>query len=188
MILARKELLKKIGASKNQIQFHPPIAKEEIDQVSIDLRLGNKFIRFKEPPAHIATVYANASLLESDLWESSEAEEYTLDPGGFVLAQTLEKVSLPADIVGFVEGRSTWARLGVTVHVTAPKIDPGFSGHIALEMANFGRCRICLRARLDKPCQLILFKTTSRVAKKDLYGTKKTDRYQLQDSPLPGHH
>lgn len=72
-------------------------------------------------------------------------------PGGFVLAQTLERVYTPPDLVGFVEGRSSWARIGVTIHVTAPKIDPGFDATITLEMGNFGKIPVELRAGVDEP-------------------------------------
>jgi len=58
-------------------------------------------------------------------------------------------------LVGLVEGRSSYARVGVTVHVTAPKIDPGFTAPITLEMANFGKVAVELRAGVDIPAQLI---------------------------------
>jgi dCTP deaminase len=173
------------GKKKNGLRFDPPIAKEEFDQVSVDLRLGRKFTFFKNLPGHIAAVYVNSSLLEATMWEEVEQDEYTLLPNHLVLAQTFEKVTLPPGLVGFVEGRSTWGRVGVTVHVTAPKIDPGFSGRITLEMVNLGPFPIRLRAGIDKPCQLILFRTTSPIPARDLYGSKKTDLYQFQDSPLP---
>ena len=55
-----------------------------------------------------------------------------------MLAQTLERVVMPNDLMGLVEGRSSWARVGLSVHLTAPKIDPGFDGTITLEIANMG--------------------------------------------------
>ena len=73
-----------------------------------------------------------------DLWTHEEVDTFDIEPRGFVLAQTLERVALPNDLMGLVEGRSSWARVGLSVHLTAPKIDPGFNGTITLEIANMG--------------------------------------------------
>jgi dCTP deaminase len=84
-----------------------------------------------------------------------------------------------------VEGRSSWARVGVTIHVTAPKIDPGFDAPITLEMANFGKVAVELRAGVDKPAQLMLLKVTTPLEPAELYGTGKDDRFQGQTAPIP---
>lgn len=91
----------------------------------------------------------------ADLWNHEEREPFRLAPGEFVLAQTLERIVIPEDLVGFVEGRSSFARVGITVHLTAPKTDPGFDGTIMLEMAKFGRADVELQAELDLPAQPI---------------------------------
>ena len=66
-----------------------------------------------------------------------------------------ETVTIPNTMMGFVEGRSSWARMGINVQA-APKIDPGFSGTITLEIANFGRANIRLVAEKHEPAQLLL--------------------------------
>ena len=106
-------------------------------------------------------------------------------PGSFVLAQTLDKICIPDDVVGLVEGRSSWARMGVTIHVTAPKIDPGFDAQITLEMFNFGKVPVELRAVLDKPAQLMLLRLTTPLKEQELYGKGKDDKFQGQTSPIP---
>ena len=68
-----------------------------------------------------------------------EGEAFFLHPGELALAITYEKVTLPADIVGWLDGRSSLARLGLMVHVTAHRIDPGWSGNIVLEFYNSGK-------------------------------------------------
>ena len=68
-----------------------------------------------------------------------------------MLAQTLETVCLPNDLARLIEGRSSYARLGIGIHLTAPKIDPGFSGTITLEILNHGSFPVELRAGVDKP-------------------------------------
>lgn len=155
-------------------------------QVSIDLHLGNRFTVFKAPPAYLTSITMDRSLWQSvDLWQHYEQGEFLLNPGGFVLAQTLETVYIPPDLVGLVEGRSSWARIGVTIHVTSPKIDPGFNSHITLEMSNLGKVPVNLRAGIDQPAQLMLLKLSSPVAERDLYGTGPNDMFQGQETPIP---
>jgi dCTP deaminase len=120
-----------------------------------------------------------------DLWDHIEANYYRLEPGGFVLAQTLEKVTIPNDLVGFVEGRSSYARVGVTIHVTAPKIDPGFCGHITLEMANFGQAPVELCAEEARPAQLMLFRISTPLGENHVYGSGPNDGFQHQNRPIP---
>jgi dCTP deaminase len=123
----------------------------------------------------------------SDLWNHVEQDQFLLQPNNFVLAQTMEKICIPHDVVGLVEGRSSWARMGITIHVTAPKIDPGFEAQITLEMFNFGKLPINLRAGIDKPAQLMLVRVTTPLQEQDLYGKGKDDRFQGQTSPIPHH-
>jgi dCTP deaminase len=75
--------------------------------------------------------------------------------------------------------------MGVSIHITAPKIDPGFGGHITLEMANFGSMPIELVAQEDTPAQLILFKITTPLQENEAYGTGEGDSFQNQTSPIP---
>lgn len=126
-----------------------------------------------------------SALLDPQLWEDSVAETFLLEPSKFVLAQTLERVSMPSSLMGFVEGRSSYARFGITVHATAPKIDPGFTGHITLELANFGKIPITLRAGQDRPAQLLLSTISKELPPSEAYGSKATDRFQGQKTPRP---
>jgi dCTP deaminase len=88
-------------------------------------------------------------------------------------------------VVGLLEGRSSFARVGVTIHVTAPKIDPGFDATITLEMANFGRVAVDLRAEIDRPAQLMLLQLSTPLAEADLYGASPSDVFQGQMDPIP---
>lgn len=185
MILSRADLLDYIERKK--LRFDPPISSDRVAQVSVDLLLGRKFTTFKTPPAYLPAIHVDHSLWDSaDLWEHAEQDTFRLQPGGFVLAHTLERILIPDDVVGLVEGRSSWARVGISIHVTAPKIDPGFDATITLEMFNFGRVPVDLRAGVDKPAQLMLVKLTTPLAEKELYGHGDHDRFQHQSSPLPG--
>jgi deoxycytidine triphosphate deaminase len=152
LILSRPDLLDYIG--RGALDIRPPVAEESVAQVSVDLRLGRKFIVFKEPPQYLPAIYVDPSLWESaDLWQHYERDVFRL--------------------------------IGVTIHVTAPKIDPGFDAQITLEMANFGRVPVDLRAGVDQPAQLILFRVSTPLGESELYGTRKEDRFQGQTEPIP---
>lgn len=83
-----------------------------------------------------------------------ESEQYILPPGGFVLATTAEWFRIPLDVAAQVDGRSSLGRLGITAHVTAGWIDPGFLGRITLEVANHGPWSVVLEAG-RRICQVV---------------------------------
>ena len=184
MLLSKPDIV--VYLRDGKIRFDPPITEDRIAQVSVDLKLGRKFTTFKKPPGYLPCINVDKSLWESaDLWEHREADTFRLEAGGFVLAQTLERVYIPPDLVGFVEGRSSWARIGVSIHVTAPKIDPGFNASITLEMVNFGKVAVELRAQVDEPAQLMFFRLSTAVPEADLYGASEKDTFQGQSDPIP---
>jgi deoxycytidine triphosphate deaminase len=110
---------------------------------------------------------------------------YILDPGEFILALTHEHIWMPRNLIAMVEGRSTYARVGLSMHQTAPWIQPGWDGQITLEMRNGGPFRIELTPLDDMPCQLTFFRLTSALKAEEAYGARPTDRFQSQDSALP---
>jgi dCTP deaminase len=184
VVLSRPDILSRFESGSLVIE--PPVPKERVAQVSIDLLLGRKFTTFKPAPAYLPAIHIDPSLWSSaDLWEFNEADVFRLKPGEFVLAQTLEVVQIPSDLVGMVEGRSSWARVGITIHVTAPKIDPGFHGNITLEMANFGKVPVDLRAGIDQPAQLMLLQLTTPLGDAEAYGAGTADHFQNQTDPIP---
>jgi dCTP deaminase len=184
LVLSKPDIERYLKEGK--LSFDPEVSTERVAQVSIDLLLGRKFTTFKEPPGFLAAIRIDPSLWNSvDLWNREESDVFRLEPGQFVLAQTLERVRIPNNLVGFVEGRSSFARVGVTIHVTAPKIDPGFIGNITLEMVNFGKVAVELRAAIDLPAQLILMELTSPLEEAQLYGSGSKDLFQNQTEPIP---
>jgi dCTP deaminase len=184
LVLSRPDILRAL--EDGRLKIEPPVGHERVAQVSVDLRLGRKFTVFRTPPAYLPAINVDRSLWDSaDLWEHLEQDVFRLQPNSFVLAQTLERVCIPPDLVGWVEGRSSWARVGVAIHVTAPKIDPGFDAQITLEMFNFGRIPVDLRAGIDQPAQLMLLRVTTPVEEQDLYGKGAHDAFQGQTSPIP---
>ena len=169
--------------------IEPIPSDSRIGPISINLRLGRKFTRFREDglPDHIPAIRIRPSLFGSvDLWtHEEEADNFYIAPRGFVLAQTLERVVIPNDLMGLVEGRSSWARVGLSVHLTAPKIDPGFDGNITLEIANMGPATVQLVAEEDEPAQLMLIRLTEPLGDADVYGADAEDIFQYQSDPIP---
>ncbi|GLP98088.1 dCTP deaminase [Paraferrimonas sedimenticola] len=151
------------------LTIEPPPAADAINGVSCDVKLGNQFRVFQDHTAAFidlsgprAEVQKALDSVMSDEIEIADGEAFFLHPGQLALAVTYESVTLPADIVGWLDGRSSLARLGLMVHVTAHRIDPGWSGKIVLEFYNSGKLPLALRPgmsigalnfeRLNRPC------------------------------------
>lgn len=184
MVLSKPDIMR--WMEEGRLKIEPAPASSHVNQVSVDLRLGRKFSVMKTQPDYVSSVRVKPSLFESrDLWEHRELGSYVLEPSEFVLAQTHETVTMPSDLVGLIEGRSSWARVGVGVHMTAPKIDPGFEGTITLEICNLGKMKVELVAEEDTPAQLMLLKVTTDLAEEELYGADESDLFQFQSDPIP---
>ncbi len=117
------------------------------------------------------------------LVETEGKDPFVLHPGEFVLASTYEVVTLPDDVAGRLEGKSPLGRLGLLTHSTAGWIDPGFSGHVTLELSNVATLPIKLWPGM-KIGQLCLFRTSSPA--EHPYGSSQYgSRYQDQRGPTP---
>lgn len=185
MILSKPEIKEYLNDGRLVIDPAPDDA--DIEQVSIDLLLGSSFTTFKPCPSYLPEIILDKSVFQSlDLWETVEADSFVLHPGKFLLAHTLQRITMPNDLMGFIEGRSSLARLGITVHLTAPKIDPGFDATITLEMAHFGNVPLRLRAGIDKPAQIMFMRASTELSKDETYGSKESHIFQGQNKPLPG--
>ncbi|GLX80153.1 dCTP deaminase [Thalassotalea insulae] len=126
-----------------------------ISGVSVDIRLGNEFRVFQDHTAAFIDLSGPREQVQTamDSVMSEEivipdGEAFFLHPGELALAVTYESVTLPDDIVGWLDGRSSLARLGLMVHVTAHRIDPGWSGQIVLEFYNSGKLPLALRPKM----------------------------------------
>ncbi|QBJ94517.1 dCTP deaminase (plasmid) [Streptomyces seoulensis] len=120
-----------------------PYEEGMLQPASLDVRLGGEFRVFD---SHRYSCI-DPSRSQPDLTRlvvPAAGEPFVLHPGEFVLAATLEWVSLPDDLAARLEGKSSLGRLGLVTHSTAGFIDPGFEGHITLELANLARLPIKL--------------------------------------------
>jgi len=149
---------------------------------SIDVRLDRFFRVFN----NTRYTHIDPSVQQDDLTslvEPADGEPFVLHPGEFVLGSTYEMVTLPDDLAGRLEGKSSLGRLGLLTHSTAGFIDPGFSGHITLELSNVANLPITLHPGM-KIGQLCLFKLSSPA--EHPYGSKQAgSRYQGQRGPTP---
>ena len=166
----------------------PVPSSSQIGQISINLKLGRSFTVLKELPSYVPALRVGESLMRAkDMWDTKEnCDRFRLKSGEFVLGHTLERVAIPNHLMGLLEGRSSWARAGIIMHLTAPKVDPGFNGTITLEMLNVGRAPIELVPEEDEPVQLMFVKLTRALDGSAAYGASQTDIFQGQDRPLPG--
>ena len=137
------------------ISLTPRPENDKINGATIDVRLGNSFRVFREHSAPYIDlsgpkeeVSAQLESVMSDEIIIGDDEAFFLHPGMLALATTLESVKLPANIIGWLDGRSSLARLGLMVHVTAHRIDPGWEGKIVLEFYNSGKLPLALRPNM----------------------------------------
>ena len=150
------------------LDFVPEIQVGQVSPSSVDLRLGNEFTTFPPPtpgietvidltrignPERVAETYGNRTILAND-------ESFVLHPGQFVLTYTQEYLRLPNYLAARVEGRSSLARLGISIHQTAPTVHATFEGKLRLEISHNGpyACRLYPGQRI---CQLIIERLSS---------------------------
>lgn len=168
------------------ISPRPP--QSAISGVSVDIRLGNKFRVFIEhttPYIDLSApkdaVAASLEQVMSDEIFIQDDQAFFLHPGELALAVTYEDVTLPADIVGWLDGRSSLARLGLMVHVTAHRIDPGWSGKIVLEFYNSGKLPLALRPKMT--IGALNFERLSAPAARP-YNKRKNAKYKEQQGAV----
>lgn len=168
MILSDKTILEKI--KQKEITITPNPTMEQIQPSSIDLRLGNEFLL---PHIDVPIDVKNGS----PHYEKVNCNILQLPPKSFVLGTTIEKIRLPPNLIGRVEGRSSIGRLGVTIHITAGFIDAGFEGQITLEIANLSNSTIYLYENM-RICQIV-FEEIDSVPNR-VYG-EAGNKYQNQE-------
>ena len=172
-----KEYLK-----EGKIVIDPIKDEKQIQPSSVDMRLGDEFKVFKvirKPYIDPKDEEDVASYMESTTVKKGEA--FIIHPNEFALATTSEYVKLPDDLVARVEGRSSMGRLGVTMHVTAGFIDPGFEGKITLEISNIGAMPVALYSG-QRVCQIV-FETMTTPSEIPYGHPSRNSKYMGQTRP-----
>lgn len=157
-----------------------PLDLAAVQPASIDVRIDRYFRLFDNHKYPVIDPAQDQPEL-TRLVEVDPGEAFVLHPGEFVLGSTYEQVTLPNDIAARLEGKSSLGRLGLLTHSTAGFIDPGFSGHVTLELSNMATLPIKLWPGM-KIGQLCFFRLTSPTELP--YGSKQNQsRYQGQRGP-----
>ncbi|WP_156754596.1 dCTP deaminase [Actinokineospora pegani] len=179
MLLSDRDLRKELDSGRFGLEPFEPLM---VQPSSIDVRLDRFFRVFN----NTRYTHIDPRQQQDDLTSAVEAEQdepFVLHPGEFVLGSTYEAVTLPDDLAGRLEGKSSLGRLGLLTHSTAGFIDPGFTGHITLELSNVANLPITLWPGM-KIGQLCLFRLSSSA--EFPYGSQEAgSRYQGQRGPTP---
>jgi dCTP deaminase len=186
MRLSDGDIIQAIEEQRIKLSPQPDI--DSISGISVDLRLSNSFRVFSnnsvsfldlsgdrdELNKNIDRVMSKEIVLEND-------EPLFIHPGELVLGSTLESVEIPDNLVGWLDGRSSLARLGLMVHVTAGRIDPGWKGQVVLEFYNLGKIPLALRPEMII-CALS-FETLSSPAQRP-YRLRENAKYKNQHGAI----
>lgn len=179
MLLSDRDLRAAVDSGDLGIEPYDP---ELVQPSSVDVRIDKFFRVFNNSKyTHIDPKEPMEDL--TTLVEVPAGESFVLHPGEFVLASTLEHFALPHNLAGRLEGKSSLGRLGLLTHSTAGFIDPGFSGHITLELSNVANLPIVLWPDM-KIGQMAIFRMSSPAELP--YGTQQLgSKYQGQRGPTP---
>ncbi len=179
MLLSDRDIRAALESGRVVLDPHDPAM---VQPSSVDVRLDRYFRTFENHRyPHIDPAEEQPDLTRQV--EPERDEPFILHPGEFVLASTYEVVSLGEDIAARLEGKSSLGRLGLLTHSTAGFIDPGFSGHVTLELSNVATLPIKLWPGM-KIGQLCFFALTSPA--ENPYGSAAYgSRYQGQRGPTP---
>jgi dCTP deaminase len=178
MVLSDRTIKEEINRGRIVIE---PFSPDCIQPASVDLHLDKKLLVFKSLryPSYIDVRRSLDHL--NELVEIEDNSAFFLNPGEFVLASTLESITLPDDIVARLEGKSSLGRIGLLIHSTAGYVDPGWRGNLTLELSNVAKLPISLYYKM-KIGQISFLRLTSPADR--LYGAAELgSKYQGQTEP-----
>jgi dCTP deaminase len=160
-----------------------PYDDDLLQPSSVDVRVDRYFRVFRNSRYPFIDVKEPMEDLTELLEVSDEDQPFILHPGEFVLGSTLERITLPDDLVARLEGKSSLGRLGLLIHSTAGFIDPGWDGHVTLELSNVANLPITIYTGM-KIGQLSFVQLTE--AAQNPYGSSALgSKYQGQTGPTP---
>ena len=179
MLLSDGDIRAEIAAGRVGLD---PFDATLLQPSSVDLRLDRHFRTFNNH----AYTHIDPATQQDDLTrmvEPASDEAFVLHPGEFVLGSTYEVITLPDDVAGRLEGKSSLGRLGLLTHSTAGFIDPGFSGHVTLELSNVANLPITIYPGM-KIGQISFMQMTEPAATP--YGSSEIgSKYKGQQGPTP---
>ena len=140
MVLSDRTIKERLRAGKIRIE---PFDPSDVQPASVDVHLDRKILVFRNWHRPYIDVRQDMSGL-TEMVKSAPDEPFVLHPGEFVLGSTLEHIELPDDLVARLEGKSSLGRIGLLIHSTAGYVDPGWRGHLTLELSNVANLPIML--------------------------------------------
>lgn len=181
MVLSDRDIRAAIK-EKRIVIIPAPDLDSSLGTCSIDLRLGNTFRIFDH------SKHPFLDPLKKDYTQEitkkvniNSGESFMMQPGDFVLAATAERVKIPNNMMGRLEGRSSLGRLGIVVHSTASIFDAGWDGNCVLELGNLGRMAVKLTPGM-RICAMSFEELSSSV---DIpYSKKQHAKYKIQKEPV----
>ena len=179
MLLSDRDIRAEITAGRVKVE---PFTEAMVQPSSVDVRLDRFFRVFENHKYSVIDPSTEQPELTREVAVTAD-EFFILHPGEFVLASTYEVITLPDDIAGRLEGKSSLGRLGLLTHSTAGFIDPGFSGHITLELSNVANLPVKLfpGMKIGQLCLIKLSSPAEHPYGSAVYGS----RYQGQRGPTP---
>ena len=178
MVLSDRTIQRQLDEGRIGIDPYDPSL---LQPSSVDVRVDRLFRVFRNNRASFIDVKVEQNLTE--LVEVEHDEAFILHPGEFVLGSTLERITLPDDLVARLEGKSSLGRLGLLIHSTAGFIDPGWDGHVTLELSNVANLPITIYYGM-KIGQLSFVQLTEPA--ENPYGSALIgSKYQGQRGPTP---
>ena len=179
MLLSDRDIRAEITAGRVKVE---PFTEAMVQPSSVEVRLDRFFRVFENHKYSVIDPSTEQPELTREVAVTAD-EFFILHPGEFVLASTYEVITLPDDIAGRLEGKSSLGRLGLLTHSTAGFIDPGFSGHITLELSNVANLPVKLfpGMKIGQLCLIKLSSPAEHPYGSAVYGS----RYQGQRGPTP---
>jgi dCTP deaminase len=178
MVLSDRSIKEEIAKGRIVIE---PLDSDCVQPASVDVHLDKRLLVFR---TWRHPIYIDVRQNPDNLTESVELDEdkpFFLQPGELVLASTLEYITLPIDIVAHLEGKSSLGRIGLLMHSTTGYVDPGWRGHLTLNLSNVAKLPITLYHKM-KIGQITFLRLTSAVEKP--YGSEGLgSKYQGQIEP-----
>lgn len=189
MYFSDKDIINKLPELKIECENEKEIFKpeEQIQPSSIDLRLDNVFWKQKSQKTIDLRKSYLLELSPRRQWKKivlSDGEYIILQPRELLLGRIYEKFTIPKDCAGKIEGRSSFSRMGLGIHICCDYINPGYRGHMPLQIVNYSKSTIRIIPYIDI-CQLMLVKLTSIPSK--LYGEAELQSKYMDDDGGPSY-
>ena len=177
MVLSDRTIKEELAQGRIVID---PLESGDIQPASVDLHLDRKLLVFRNSRQPLIDVREDLEGL-TDIEEIPEEQPFILHPGEFILGSTLEYIALSDDLVARLEGKSSLGRIGLLIHSTAGYVDPGWKGHLTLELSNVANLPVTLYYGM-KIGQISFLRLTAPA--ENLYGSEALgSKYQGQTEP-----